>query len=480
MNKNKYKFTHIPIQYQEIRAIDERFLEVKIYVLHTGENYNGSIFTKEVVNYAIPSLANTPLLAFVKRNENDKDFAGHEIDLVVEQGEYKWKYKGQAYGVIPQENNARWEVMVGNDGIEREYLVVDAIVWKKFDDAVEIISRDLVKGQSMELSEKYSGHFNESGLFVFDQFKFDGCAILGDNVEPAMNSAKIEMKFSMDSLKKTISAMMKEYTSKFSKEVEKVNIEALLKSYGFSREQVIDAGIEIHTFSDDDLEKFKAELERLKQEIENKENKNQLNSNEDKKEDNKDSNEDNKDNSLDRQDNSDFDKKDDKSEVGKVEDKKQEKNEKNDEKSSENAKQDDKKSEDQKEFTQIDVDKIKDELVKKYEKLEKDYKKIIEERDDLVKYKKNREKSDHQAKVDALISSFEKLNESDVKEIREKVFNFTVDEIEEKLYALLGKKEAGEKVKKSTQFAKFYVSNDNKSSERKPSYDHLFEKHLKK
>lgn len=472
MNKNKYKFTHIPIRYQQSKEIDERFLEVKVYVLHLGENYNGSIFEKEVVLNAVPSLANTPLLAFVKRNENEKDFSGHEIDLVVEEGEYKWKYIGQAYGVIPEQNNARWELMTGDDGVVREYLVVDAIVWKKFDDAVDIISRDLSKGQSMELSEKYSGHFNENGLFVFDQFKFDGCAILGNNVEPAMNSAKIEMKFSMDNLKSRITEMMKEYTSKYSKEVEQVNIEELLKKYGFTREQVIEAGVQIHTYSDSDLDEFKAELERIKKEIEQKEV--------EIKDDKSGGQEEIKDNPIDDQDKSDFDKKDGQSEGEKNEPKSEKEMEKDDPKASKNDKQDDKKSDNEKEFSSNDDEKDESELKEKYEKLEKDYQEVVAERDELVKYKKNREESDHKAKVEALISSFEKLTDSDVKDIRDKVFHFSFDEIEEKLYAILGKKQASDKVKKSTQFAKFYVSNDNQEVDRKPSYDHLFQKHLKK
>jgi hypothetical protein len=472
LNKNKYKFTHIPIHYQQSREIDERFLEVKVYVLHLGENYNGSIFEKEVVLNAVPSLANTPLLAFVKRNENEKDFSGHEIDLVVEDGEYKWKYIGQAYGVIPEQNNARWELMTGDDGVTREYLVVDAIVWKKFDDAVEIITRDLSKGQSMELSEKYSGHFNENGLFVFDQFKFDGCAILGNNVEPAMNSAKIEMKFSMDNLKNRITEMMKEYTSKYSKEVEQVNIEELLKKYGFTREQVIEAGVQIHTYSDNDLDEFKAELERIKKEIEQKES--------EIKDDKSGGQEEIKDNPIDDQDKSDFDKKDGQSEGEKNEPKSEKEMEKDDPQAFKNDKQDDKKSDGEKEFSSNDDEKDETELKEKYTKLEKDYLEVVAERDELVKYKKNREESDHKAKVEALISSFEKLTDSDVKDIRDKVFHFTFDEIEEKLYAILGKKQASDKVKKSTQFAKFYVSNDNQEAERKPSYDHLFEKHLKK
>jgi hypothetical protein len=445
--KYKYKFTHIPIQYQTTRELDERFLEVKIYVLHLGENYNGSIFEKEVVENAIPSIANTPLLGFVKLNENDKDFSGHEVDLVVEKGEYKWKYKGQAYGVIPERNNARWETMTGTDGVEREYLVVDAIVWKKFDDATEIFSRDLIKGQSMELSEKYSGHFDDTGLFVFDQFKFDGCAILGENVEPAMNSAKVEMQFSMDNLKNSISTMLKEYNSKFKKEVEDVGIEALLKQFGFTREQVVEAGVEIHTFNDDNLEAFKEELERLKREIDENDDKKDNNKADVKSEDEKDES---KDSEKDKEVDKDSSKANDET-INKEEDKGN---------LSENRSQD-------------------EDLKEEFTKLQTDFDKLKEQYDELVTYKKNREANDHKAKVEALINSFEKLSDSDVKEIREKVFHFTFDEIEEKLYAILGKKQAGDKVKKQSQFAKFYVADDDKQ-EKKSSYDHLFQKHLNK
>jgi hypothetical protein len=469
----KFKYTHIPTQYSATKDIDERFMQVKVYVLHLGDNYNGSVFTKEVVENAIPSLSLTPLLGFVKFNENEKDFKGHEVDLVIEQGEYKWKYKGQAYGVIPEQNNARWEVMTGSDNIEREYLVVDAIIWKKFDDVVDIFSRDLVKGQSMELSDKYSGHFNENGLFVFDQFKFDGCAILGDGIEPAMNSAKVEIQYSLNSLKSEISTMLKEFYSLHPKEVETVGIEALLKEYGFTREQVIEKGIDIHTYSDNDLEKFKEELEKIKEE----ENKEQKEMNDDEK-DKEQSNE-VKDQKEDKGANSDFDKKDDKSEVELDESKKMEENKKDDGKDAEKIDEANEQSKNKEELNAVDK-KDEDDLKEKFEKLTKEYEKVISENEELVKYKKQREKSDHQSKVEALISSFEKLSDSDVKEIREKVFHFTVDEIEEKLYAILGKKQASDKVKKSTQFAKLYVSNDDKEKSIKPSYEHLFDKHLKK
>jgi hypothetical protein len=52
----------IPISFEklekfEIQSDDSRFLPVKIWLMHLGENLNGSYFSQEVVEAAIPTLA---------------------------------------------------------------------------------------------------------------------------------------------------------------------------------------------------------------------------------------------------------------------------------------------------------------------------------------------------------------------------------------------------------------------------------------
>ena len=70
-----------------IKDSDTRFTEVLIKVLHTGENFNGSIFKKEVVEKALPTMKNTPILAFIEKNsKNEEDFSDHRMTLEVENG----------------------------------------------------------------------------------------------------------------------------------------------------------------------------------------------------------------------------------------------------------------------------------------------------------------------------------------------------------------------------------------------------------
>lgn len=198
---------------------DSRFLHVKIWLMHLGQNYNGSVFNKESVTRAIPSLANTPILAYIERNsEDEKDFSDHRTEVHVEDGEFKEKYVGEAIGVIPETNNAQFELRVGDDGVQREYLTVQGLMWTKWDDPIEIMRKMNTVGQSMELHDEYSGKFDDLGVFHFEDFKFFGACALGIDTQPAMESATIEIDFSVPALQKTIQDKLEEFSLNFNKE----------------------------------------------------------------------------------------------------------------------------------------------------------------------------------------------------------------------------------------------------------------------
>ena len=207
------------VNFEKISDIqDSRFMKVKVWVAHTGENRNNSIFSKELLESMIPSLANIPVLGYIiENNEKEKDFKGHEERLIIEDGSFDIKYFGRAYGVVPQENNAKFEWQYCEDGVEREFLTVEGLLWKKFDDVEEIFNRDgNAKSQSMELElDSVKGYVNDNGVFVFTSAKFEGLCILGENVTPAMISSRVE-RFSTNSLKEDMSEMLAEFNTKFS------------------------------------------------------------------------------------------------------------------------------------------------------------------------------------------------------------------------------------------------------------------------
>lgn len=198
---------------------DTRFTKVKIWLMHLGINHNGTSFSKESVEEAIPTLANIPILGYIEIDGEYKDFSGHISEVVFENDEKKYIYKGYAYGVIPEDNNARFEKRVCDDGIEREFLVVDGILWNKLSDGVDILNRDIWKHQSMELADgdgDYEGEYDSNYIFHFKKFKFYGACFLGDSYEPAMEGARIELVYSK--IKNNIIQQLKNFNKIVKKE----------------------------------------------------------------------------------------------------------------------------------------------------------------------------------------------------------------------------------------------------------------------
>lgn len=226
----KDKNISLPISFSvnnEISDENNRFVNVTIDVLHTGLNYNGSIFNKEVVDENIDTIKNTPILGFIcKDSFDEKDFKGHEYIITKTDSDgLTRKYIGSAYGVIPESCNPRWITKTTDTGVEREFLQVDGILWSKFKDATDIMLEDVEKPESMELYPyDIDGYEDEDGNFVFTKFSFDGCCILGTTVEPAMENAKIEVQFTMSDFVKTIQSELNDKFTTFTKMVnEKIN-----------------------------------------------------------------------------------------------------------------------------------------------------------------------------------------------------------------------------------------------------------------
>ena len=219
----KNKNISLPISFSvnnEISDKNNRFINVTIDVLHTGLNYNGSIFNKEVVDENIETIKNTPILGFITEVPyEDKDFKGHEYVITKDENGIRRKYIGEAFGMIPESCNPRWITKITDSGVEREFLQVDGLLWSKFQDAADIMLNDIEKPQSMELHPyDIDGYEDDDGNFVFSKFSFDGCCILGSKVEPAMEDAKIEViNFTMSDFVKNIQSELINKYGEFTK-----------------------------------------------------------------------------------------------------------------------------------------------------------------------------------------------------------------------------------------------------------------------
>lgn len=220
------KNLNVPVLFQTIKDFnveDTRFTKVKIWLMHLDENLNGTSFTQEAVMNAIPTLAYTPIMGMIE----DGDFLGHEQELIVEGDDYRLKTLTQAYGVIPEFNNAQFEDRVGDDGVTRTYLTVDGLLWNKWEDAIDAINSKQGKtGQSMEIIVQAYTVPDEDGVIGIERFQFDGACLLGDAVKPAMVSSNVELAFS-DKVDKTIKEKLAVYAKSLEEGGNKLELDKL-------------------------------------------------------------------------------------------------------------------------------------------------------------------------------------------------------------------------------------------------------------
>ena len=233
-SKIKKSVLSFPVEFEKIEEIenaDGRFTKVKIWLMHLGSNFNGSVFEKDVVDKAIPTLEYIPIVAFIEDNKSgEKDCSNHRYIITKDEKGVRRKYMGNAYGVVmsSEDNNAHYEDRLCDDGETRTFLVIDGLIWNMFEDSAEIINRDIIKSQSMELWDdglSIEGYEDEeTGLFHFTKFSFRAACILGEDYDPAMINSTIEVQFTMSDFVKNIQSELNDKFTTFTKMVnEKTN-----------------------------------------------------------------------------------------------------------------------------------------------------------------------------------------------------------------------------------------------------------------
>lgn len=201
----------------DVTPINPLFSTCKVRVLYTGKNPNKSIITKEAVEKALPTLKNIPIVGEFSVENNDFKGHGGSIDLDT----YKYIHTTKPYGVVPESATYQWENVTDKDGVTHEYLTIyGCYLWTgRYEEAQSVI--DNGKGQSMEIEVIDGQWLPEENAYRIDDFVFSALCILGDNVKPAFSEASITAySLDRDSFKKEFSQMLKELKFSLSKEKE--------------------------------------------------------------------------------------------------------------------------------------------------------------------------------------------------------------------------------------------------------------------
>lgn len=170
-----------------VEGLNSNLAKVKIRVMYAGKNRNGSYFTKEVIeSKMLPTIYNTPIIGYMK---ND-DFTDHGDRLIISgNGDIEFETITYAFGMIPESTEITWENYIEDDGInEHEYLCVTGYIWKRFEDEAKKILQDGSK-HSMEITVKSGEWSNKLDAYEVKDAEFAGFCAIG--VEPCFEGSKI-------------------------------------------------------------------------------------------------------------------------------------------------------------------------------------------------------------------------------------------------------------------------------------------------
>ena len=212
------------------------FSEAKVYVMYHGENRNNTHISKDSVEKALQSLYNIPIVGEFIESEEDAEknnFGSHGGKVVVDDNGIKYIHTTRPVGVVPESARAYWEVVKDEKDREREYLVVEgALVWNRYETEVDTL-KSANFGQSMEI-EVVDGQFDdEKGIFHINEFAFSAFCILGidgresGHVEPAFEDSKI-ITYSKEDIVTEFKEMkdeLKEYYASYSEQKEDSKVE---------------------------------------------------------------------------------------------------------------------------------------------------------------------------------------------------------------------------------------------------------------
>jgi hypothetical protein len=248
---------------------------------HTELNRNQSYIEEDVMNNALASFSNRPILAYVHQLEDGTwNFYDHRIAVEEdEDGETRINYLEQPIGVVPESCNARLEYDEEHD---KNYVVVNGLLYDDYGNrAVDIINANDGKVDvSVEIAINQMSYNAKDKYLNIEDFTFMGVTCLGktpdgDTVHPGMEGANLKLdNFSaeensmfsnnyqdklvevLDKLNTTLSNFNKTETQKGGS-AEMGKFEELLEKYG---KTVEDITFEYAEMTDEELEAKFAEL----------------------------------------------------------------------------------------------------------------------------------------------------------------------------------------------------------------------------
>lgn len=189
---------HGRINFDESDKNKDGLLPVHLQSCHTDLNVNGSNIESSVMEAALPSFSNRPILGYIHMVTTDEnpegqwEFYSHNMHED-ENGDVV--YDEYPIGIIPESCNAQ---LVYDEEKKKTYCEVDGYIFEEYSKAAEILQREEECYVSVELSIRELSYDAKQKFLNIEDFWFSGVTILGktpqgNEVKPGMTGSNIKL-----------------------------------------------------------------------------------------------------------------------------------------------------------------------------------------------------------------------------------------------------------------------------------------------
>ena len=186
MDKEKDNLTTFSLSvYGDITKYNEVLSKARCRIFYTGANRNGTFITEEFAEKLISTLPYVPVKGIYDTMKDDYTDHGRE------------RYEGRIYGIVPENPNFAWEKHLDIDGVERTYACTDVYLFTGL--------------YKQEAFDKWQ-YINGKRYFVFTEGHFLGLQALGEDYEPCFEGA------SFYTLVDSVKALMNDLDNVFQKQ----------------------------------------------------------------------------------------------------------------------------------------------------------------------------------------------------------------------------------------------------------------------
>lgn len=189
---------HGRVNFDESDKNKDGLLPVHLQSCHTDLNVNGSNIESSVMEAALPSFSNRPILGYIHKVTTDEnpegqwEFYSHNMHED-ENGDVV--YDEYPIGIIPESCNAQ---LVYDEEKKKTYCEVDGYIFEEYSKAAEILQRKEECSVSVELSIRELSYDAKQKFLNIEDFWFSGVTILGktpqgNEVKPGMTGSNIKL-----------------------------------------------------------------------------------------------------------------------------------------------------------------------------------------------------------------------------------------------------------------------------------------------